>query len=59
MITMPIIDSNIPFQQSLKKIPMKHFPHVGVEHLILKDERKGDDKIVLVQSIASDFDNSQ
>ena len=31
MINILIIDPNIPFQQSLKKLLLKHFPHVGVD----------------------------
>jgi CheY-like chemotaxis protein len=31
MINILIIDPNIPFQQSLKKLLLKHFPHVTVE----------------------------
>ena len=31
MINILIIDPNIPFQQSLKKLLTKHFPHVTVE----------------------------
>lgn len=127
MINILIIDPNIPFQQSLKKLLLKHFSHVavdvavsgpeglakistvcpqlifleihlpgdnglklanqiklkhpeiiiamltsydlpeyqiaakksGIEHLIPKDEWRGNDIIVLVQSIVSDFDEAQ
>ncbi len=31
MISILIIDPNIPFQQSLKKLLRKHFPHVAVD----------------------------
>ena len=31
MINLLIIDPNVPFQQSLKKLLRKHFPHVGVD----------------------------
>lgn len=31
MINILIIDPNIPFQQSLKKLLLKHFPHVSVD----------------------------
>ena len=31
MITILIIDPNVPFQQSLKKLLRKHFPHIGVD----------------------------
>jgi DNA-binding NarL/FixJ family response regulator len=31
MINILIIDPNIPFQQSLKKLLRKHFPHVGID----------------------------
>ena len=31
MTTILIIDPNIPFQQSLKKLLRKHFPQVGVD----------------------------
>ena len=31
MITILIIDPNIPFQQSLKKLLCKHFPHTAVD----------------------------
>jgi len=31
MINILIIDPNIPFQQSLKKLLLRHFPHVGVD----------------------------
>ena len=30
MIDILIIDPNVPFQQSLKKLLLKHFPHVSV-----------------------------
>ncbi len=31
MINLLIIDPNVPFQQSLKKLLRKHFPHIGVD----------------------------
>jgi DNA-binding NarL/FixJ family response regulator len=31
MINILIIDPNIPFQQSLKKLLLKHFPHVCID----------------------------
>ena len=31
MINILIIDPNIPFQQSLKKLLRKHFPHAAIE----------------------------
>ncbi len=31
MINFLIIDPNVPFQQSLKKLLRKHFPHIGVD----------------------------
>ena len=31
MINLLIIDPNVPFQQSLKKLLRKHFPHIDVD----------------------------
>jgi len=64
MITILIIDPNIPFQQSLKKLLtsynlpeyQKAAKDSGIEHLIPKDEWTGDEIISLVKSIVSDLE---
>jgi CheY-like chemotaxis protein len=43
MINILIVDPNIAFQQSLKKLLMKNFPHVSVD--VADDSREGLGKI--------------
>ena len=41
MINIIIIDPNVPFQQSLKKLLLKHFPHIGVDAAVSGPEGLG------------------
>ncbi len=47
MISILIIDPNIPFQQSLKKLLVKHFPHASVD--VANDGQEGMGKITSVR----------